>query len=169
MTLDPLATAPLAIQLHVTAACPAIGLGPFGLYRRKREICHQSAGYTWVWMMVGVAVTGALIPSHDLALVGPFGPIHIPVPVTLWSLFRGLAAVLRGDIATHDPYTRALYWYGLSVARMFTLLSSRVLNQVLFHTALWAGLLVICAASAGKIAADVKRRRLRRQKVLASR
>jgi uncharacterized membrane protein len=41
MTLDPFTTAPIAVQIHMASALIAVCLGPFALYRKRRDRLHR--------------------------------------------------------------------------------------------------------------------------------
>lgn len=133
MTLDPLLDAPLVIQAHVLAAIPALMLGPVALWRRRRDGLHRAIGRIWVLSMAALAVTGLLIPSEGLALIGPFGPIHALSFLTLWGLWEGVAHARAGRIAAHRAQMRWMYLGALAVAGAFTFMPGRRLNAVLFQ------------------------------------
>ncbi|MFP4450126.1 MAG: DUF2306 domain-containing protein, partial [Rhodosalinus sp.] len=76
MAFDVLTATPLIVQLHLAAALPALLLGPVALYRRRRDRLHKTFGYLWVASILGLAVSGLFIRS-EIALLGPFGPIHL--------------------------------------------------------------------------------------------
>ena len=69
MSLAPFLDAPFIIQLHIALALPALILGPFALFRTRRDIWHKAAGYGWIVLIVGVSVTGLMIPSN-IAIIG---------------------------------------------------------------------------------------------------
>lgn len=136
MTLDPLTTAPLAVQVHVVAAGLALLIGPLALYRRRRDRVfdgmHRVLGRVWVVAMAVLAISALFIPAVVLPVLGPFGPIHLFVIWTLVSLTRGMRAIFRRDVARHQAEMRALYWQALGITGLLTLLPGRRLNAVLF-------------------------------------
>ena len=91
MSLDPILTASLTIQLHVLGAILAIAVGPFALLRKSRDRVHKIAGYIWVVAMYLAA--GSSLFISEGAMLGPFGPIHILSFLTLFSLTRGMMAI----------------------------------------------------------------------------
>ena len=89
MTLDPLMAAPLVVQLHVGFAAVAICVGPFALFRTRRDRLHKVLGYIWVVGIVGLSLTGLWIESA-MPVLGPFGPIHPLSLLALWGVAHGL-------------------------------------------------------------------------------
>lgn len=143
MTLLPFLTAPLPVQAHIVAAFLALILGPFALYRRRRDRTHKVIGYVWVTAMSVLAVGSFLIPSH-FTPVG-IGPLHGFAVLTLWSLWAGVRAAIARDINRHQAILRSLYSNGLILAGAFTFLPGRTLNRMLFGEPSQLGWLVIAA------------------------
>lgn len=143
MTLLPFLTAPLPVQAHIVAAFLALILGPFALYRRRRDRTHKVIGYVWVTAMSVLAVGSFLIPSH-FTPVG-IGPLHGFAVLTLWSLWAGVRAAIARDIERHQAILRSLYSNGLILAGAFTFLPGRTLNRMLFGEPSQLGWLVIAA------------------------
>ncbi len=132
MTFAPLAEAGIAVQLHVAGAVLAVLIGPFALYRRRRDRAHRMLGRVWIGVMLLLAFGSFLIPSTTLALIGPFGPIHIISAMVLWWLWQGVTAICRGDVKTHQLTMRALYWQSLGIAGTLSFMPGRTLNAVVF-------------------------------------
>ena len=128
--LAPLFNAPLAVQLHVAGVGLAILLLPLTLWRRRRDRVHRMAGYAWVGAMGLAALSSFFI--HGLALVGPFGPIHLISVYVLWGLFMGVRAAIRGQQTTHRDHMRGLAFGGLGVAGMLSFLPGRMMNDMVF-------------------------------------
>ena len=137
MTLAPLAEAGPVIALHVAAATLALILGPVLAMRRRRDRWHRHLGRIWVAALTVAALTALAI--HEIRLAGPFSPIHLLVPLTLVSLWRGLTAIRRGDRVGHGRAMAALYGMALALPGALTLLPGRRLNIVLFGVESWAG------------------------------
>lgn len=133
--LDPILTAPIAVQIHVTAAMFAVMLGPIALYRTRRDWIHKVVGRAWVGGMVIVAGSGFFIEAYVYPIIGTFGPIHLLSAWTLFALTCGVLAIRRRDVAAHQGWMRGLYWQALGIAGMLTLLPGRKMNQVLFGEA----------------------------------
>lgn len=158
MTFDPISTAPIAVQIHLVAAVLAVLIGPIAIYRTRRDLVHKVIGRTWVSAMAVLAISGFFIPAAILPLVGVFGPIHLFSIWTLFSLTRGIRAILRRDVARHRAEMRALYWQALGIAGLLTLLPGRRLNAVLFSGAEQVGVWVIVGAASVAVPVLVARR-----------
>lgn len=148
MTLDPILTAPLLIQLHVLTAIVSATLGPFVLYRRRDRI-HKALGYVWITAMAGVALSGLALPAQVLHFYLGFGPIHILCLFVLWGLFDGVRAIQRRELRRHRETMRGLYWNAITIAGLFTFLPGRRMNQMVFPEAEWLGWCIIGAGAAG--------------------
>ncbi|MEX3016186.1 DUF2306 domain-containing protein [Gymnodinialimonas hymeniacidonis] len=150
--------APLAVRVHIGAALAAITLGPVAIFRHSRDWLHHGAGALWVFVMGVLAISGLLIPASLFPLIGPFGPIHLLSLWALWSLSVGLAALWRGQRAKHGAEMRALYWQGLALAGLLTLLPGRRLNRLLFGEVPMMGLWIICLVALALAILLVRRR-----------
>lgn len=130
MTLEPLMTAPIYIQLHAAAAICAVFMGPVAMLRQSRDIWHKVAGRLWILAMAATAVSSFWI--GEAQLIGPFGPIHLLSLLTLWGISQGLWAARTGRIALHRGAMRSTYFWALGVAGLFTLLPGRRMSDVFF-------------------------------------
>lgn len=130
MSLEPLLSAPLAVQIHAASALAAIVLGALVLFRRKGTPAHKLAGRIWAGLMV-VAATSAIF-INEIRLIGPFSPIHIFVVMTYAGLWQGIREIRRGNVIAHQASMKSLYLGALLLAGAFTLLPGRRLNLVLF-------------------------------------
>ena len=137
-SLAPLLEAAPVIQMHAASALAALVLGPVAIHRRRRDRLPKTVGYVWIVAMAAAAISSFWI--HSMPVIGPFGPIHVLSALALVSLVRGLAAAIRRDIATHRTVLRGLYYYGVGVPMIFTLLPGRVMSRVLFGPDSAAGL-----------------------------
>lgn len=133
MTLAPLMQMPLSVQIHVAAALTAVLLGPFVILRPRRDRLHKIGGYLWVVAMAVTALSSFWITG--LAVLGPFGPIHLLSVLTLWSLWAGMRHAVAREIEAHRIVFRNLYCRGLLVAGLITFLPGRRMNAVLFGEA----------------------------------
>ena len=139
MTLDPLMTAPLAVQLHVGFAVVALCVGPFTLFRTWRDRLHKVLGYIWVVGIVGLALSGLAIASA-MPVLGPFGPIHLFSLLALWGVAHGLWCIRRRNVAGHRAAMQSVWFGAMGLAGVFTLLPWRVMNDVLLGNRPEAGL-----------------------------
>ena len=143
MTFKPFLDAPLIIQLHAASAIVALVTGPIALFRRRRDGVHKGMGRLWVASMAVTALSAAFI--FELRMIGPFSPIHLLVPLTLYGLWRGVMLIRRGEVAAHARQMRGLYFSAIGVAGLFTLLPGRMMSQMLAPEAPWLGF--ACAAA----------------------
>ena len=146
MNLDPFYSAPLGVQIHVIAAIQALLLGPFVLYRNKRDVWHKALGYLWVTNVLIAAFSSFWIT--EIRVIGPFSPIHGLSLWALWALWGigvGVGHVRAGRITAHKMTMTSLYWGAIGVASLLTLLPGRRLNRTLFGENEVLGLWVIAA------------------------
>lgn len=130
MSLEPLASASLVIQLHVACAIAASGLGALILFRKKGGLVHRTLGRVWVTLMLGVALSSFFINENQV--IGPFGPIHALSLFTLFGLAQGLYFAIRRNIPAHRAAMRGLYGGSLIIAGAFTFLPGRRMHAALF-------------------------------------
>jgi uncharacterized membrane protein len=126
LTLAPLYSATLAIQIHVIAAAAALVSGAAVVFLRKGTSIHLLLGR--------IAATGmgiAAISSYWIRHWGGFSWIHLLSILTLISITFGVFFRRRGDIANHKRWMMGAY-AGLVGAGLFTILPGRVMNAVLF-------------------------------------
>ena len=123
MTLEPFLEAGPVIQMHVVTATLALVLGPFALWRKRRDRVHKVLGYTWVTAMTAAALSALAIPSHFT----PFGagPIHLLALYALWGLHIAMRAVWRRDITEHRLVMENIYVRGLALAGALNFLPGR--------------------------------------------
>src|SRR5262245_9573976 len=88
MNLPPLINAPLAVQAHAYCALAAFVLGTAQLVRVKGTASHRALGYTWVALMLVVAVSSFWI--QELRIWGPWSPIHLLSILSLVTLPLGI-------------------------------------------------------------------------------
>ncbi len=130
MTLDPLLSAPPAIQVHVLAALLALGLG-FGQFTLKRGSApHRLVGWTWVLLMAVTAGSSFFI--REIRLVGPWSPIHLLSIYTLVMLAVAVYAARTHKVRTHRYTMISLFVFALIGAGAFTLLPGRLMHAVVF-------------------------------------
>ncbi|WJY21573.1 DUF2306 domain-containing protein [Fontisubflavum oceani] len=161
MTLEPILSAPAAVQLHMMAAVVSIALGPFAIYRRRRDRLHRMIGYAWIISMVLLAGSGLAIPAVVLPLLEPFGPIHILSIAVLYWLWEGYRHIRAGRVTAHEASMRALFWNSLGIAGAFTFLPGRRLNTAFFADAPERGYAVIAVLLCLVLARMIRQNRLR--------
>ncbi len=130
MSLTPLLTAPVTIQIHAFAATAAMLLGALVLFRRKGTPLHKAMGRVWVGLMLVVATSALFI--NEIRMIGPFSPIHIFVVLTYYGIYRGIREIRRGNVIAHQAAMKVLYLGALLLTGAFTLLPGRRMHDVLF-------------------------------------
>ena len=104
MTLEPLLSAPAAIQFHVATIVPAALLGAYLLARPKGTPVHRLLGKVWLVLMVVSSASTFFIHAIDV-LMG-FSPIHLlSVYVIVGSHESDIAS---GRLSVTSPLARAL-------------------------------------------------------------
>ncbi len=155
---EPLFNASLAVQLHVAGVVVAIAFLPFTLWRRRRDRLHKACGYVWIMAMALAAISSFFLSG--LAVIGPFGPIHLISVYVIGGLIAGLRAALSGRIAAHRAHMQGLAFGGLGVAGVLSFMPNRLMAEIAFPTAQGLGFgVVVVVFLAGTI--WVKSRRAR--------
>lgn len=130
MNLAPLADAPLAVKLHLATVLPAFALGTWLIFfSTKGAPYHRRLGMIYLALMTVTAVAAFFIRSINR---GGLSPIHLFVPLTLFSVFGALWSVRRGNIRGHRAAMLGLYFGGLLIAGGLTLLPGRLLHRIVF-------------------------------------
>ena len=129
VNLAPL-TKPLPIQLHAYAALGAFVLGVVQLAGVKGTTRHRALGYTWVALMLVVAISSFWI--HEIRLWGPWSPIHLLSIFTLVMLPLGVWHAHRHPCQRHRSTMLGLFFGALVIAGLFTLVPGRIMHKVVF-------------------------------------
>ncbi|AOF90094.1 DUF2306 domain-containing protein [Sinorhizobium sp. RAC02] len=130
MTFEPLLDAPFAVQFHVATVLPAAVLGAVLLARRKGTPAHRLLGKIWLLLMVVTSFSTFFI--HDLKTVGNFSPIHLLSVYVIVGSIPAIRAARRRDIRTHRAHVAGMYFGGIVVAGLFTLVPHRVMGAMIF-------------------------------------
>lgn len=157
MTSTPIATAPFVIQVHVLFALVSVVIGPFALYRKRRDGLHKSLGYTWVSALAGLAITGFFIES-DFAVVGRFGPIHALCVVALFGLANGTYQAIKGNIKAHEATMKSLWYGAVWFTGVLTLSPGRTMNEALLGGSATLGITAILGGTVAMILVIYRRR-----------
>lgn len=147
MSLAPFFAAPFIIQLHILFAMAALLLGPFALFRTRRDIWHKWTGYIWIVLIIAVSVTGLFIPSH-IAIIWHFGPIHLFSIFALSGVAEGFYHIRKGRVAKHRASMQSVWFGAMGLAGLFTLLPGRTMNRIVFGDATALGWLAIAVGLA---------------------
>ncbi len=122
------------IAIHMTAAIAATLIGPVALWARKgrtqRPKLHRAFGYAWVTLMIMTAFTALFIRDFRLPNIAGYTPIHLLIPLTIFSLTMAFYHLSQGDIVKHTRYMTRLYWSACILAGGFTLLPGRYLGNL---------------------------------------
>lgn len=146
--VTPLAGLPPALTLHLGTALVALALGPLALYRRRRDGLHRGLGYVWVLAMALTALSSFALEAALLPIALGFGAIHLLSVWVLLQLALGIRDARGRRIAAHRARMAGLYWQGLAVAGLLTLLPGRTLNEMLFGSRSDLGLWAVAALGA---------------------
>ena len=130
MTLAPLLSASLAIQIHAFAAMAAFVLGIVQLARPKGDSLHRVLGYAWAVAMVLVAASSFWI--SEIKQWNGFSLIHLLSIQVLVTLPIALMAARRGNIRRHKLAMTGMFVGALVIAGLFTLLPGRIMHAVMF-------------------------------------
>ncbi len=138
MTMTPL------VAIHLSATLAALLIGPVALWARRGHSpsapagvrphvrLHRAAGYAWVTLMLMAALSALFIRDFNLPNVWGYTPIHLLIPVTLFSLVVAFRALHQGDIQRHRKWMTSLYLSACVVAGAFTLLPGRYLGRLVW-------------------------------------
>jgi len=130
MSLQPLFDAMPPIPSHAIVALTVAVLGLWQVAATKGTRRHRIVGWLFVLGMAYVALSAVFI--SELQIWGRFSPIHLLIPVTLFSLWQGVRDVRRGDIKGHARGMITLFVLAVVVTGAFTLLPGRVMHSVVF-------------------------------------
>lgn len=126
------------IAVHMSLALTATAVGPLALWARMGRIVrprlHRAFGYAWVTCMLGAALNGLFIRDFNLPKIWGYTPIHLLIPLTLFSLYRAFRFLAEGQIAGHRKTMQWLYVWACLVTGAFTLLPGRYLGQWLWSS-----------------------------------
>lgn len=156
MTLEPLVSAPLAVQIHVATVLPAAVLGAVLLARRKGTPAHRFFGKIWLVLMVATSFSTFFI--HGLRTFGDFSPIHLLSVYVIAGSVLAIRSARRRDLSAHRAHVAGMYFGGIVVAGLFTLVPRRVMGAMIFDGApglasgLAAGAVSVLLVAAGALA-----------------
>ena len=117
------------ILLHLGAALAALVLGGAIFLRRKGSFSHRLLGRSWVALMLVTAISSFWIRSS-----GGFSWIHGLSVFTLFALAGGVYFAMNGLIGRHRGTMAGIYFGGLLIAGLFTLLPQRLLGRMLWSS-----------------------------------
>jgi len=130
VSVAPLLNAAPAIPLHAFAAMAAFVLGVIQFTAPKGTLPHRTIGWTWVSLMLAVALSSFWI--HQIKLWGPWSPIHLLSIFTLVMIPLGVWFAHRHQVTGHRRVMIGIFSGALVVAGLFTLLPGRIMHAVIF-------------------------------------
>lgn len=151
MTLDPILYAPLAVQLHVATVIPAALIGAFMLVARKGTPLHKRLGRIWLGLMALTALSTFFI--HEINLFAGFSPIHLLSVLVLAGCMQVVRTARRRQFKAHMRVVKSMYFGGISIAGLFTLMPGRIMNAIVFGRAAESGAPAIMPLMIGLFAA----------------
>lgn len=125
----PFQDATRTIQLHTAAAILALALTGAQLCMPKGTRLHRWMGWSWILLMATAAISSLFIST--IKLWGPFSPIHLLVPVTLYSLYEGWRSARQRNIRQHKKTMLTLVIVALGITGALTLLPGRLMHEML--------------------------------------
>ncbi len=124
------------IAVHMTFALTSVILGALALWARLGRVIrprwHRALGYAWVTCILGAALSAMFIRDEQSPNISGYTPIHLLIPVTLFSLWRAFQYLAQGNLRGHQLTMQWTYALACVVTGMFTLLPNRFLGQLLF-------------------------------------
>lgn len=127
MNLNPLLTAGPAVHIHLAATILALALGSFMLIRRKGTVSHRILGWVWAALMLTAAISSFWITG----ITGGFSPIHVLSVVVLVSVPAAIYAIRNKRLNTHRRAMQVLFFSGLVLPGLLTLLPMRLLGRLM--------------------------------------
>lgn len=117
------------LWIHVVCAFAALALGTLLLSRRlKGDRMHRIAGWTWVGLMLAVAISSLWIPRFM-----HLSWIHVFTLLTLASLPLGVYRARTHNVKAHRATMVGVFTGGLVIAGLFTLIPGRMLGNALLR------------------------------------
>ena len=134
MNLEPILSAPLAIQIHLATVVPAFAIGTWQIFlSTKGAPAHRAFGYAYLTLISITAIAALFI--HEVMREGPFfgfSPIHLFVPLTLFGVVGALRGARTHNIAMHRGAMIGTYVGAILIAGGLTFLPGRVMYNVFF-------------------------------------
>jgi uncharacterized membrane protein len=131
MSIAPLASASLAVQVHAGAAVIALVLSAVQLLRSRGDRPHRALGWMWVVAMAAAALSSFFV--HEIrSVLGLFSPIHLLSIFTLVALPRAVWYARQHLVRKHRRIMLGLFWFGLVLPGALTLVPGRIMHKVVF-------------------------------------
>ena len=127
MDLTPLIDAPLAVQIHVTAALLSVAAVMLLVVYKKGTTPHRWFGRAVMSGLVVVALSSFAIRELN---PGAFSWIHILSIAVLFNVAQAVRALWERNIKAHAWIMGSTVFWGLGVAGAFTFMPRRLMWQV---------------------------------------
>lgn len=114
---------------HTAAALSAVVLGSAVMVGRKGTTLHRYAGRAWMLLMVLTALS-----SFGIRGSGQFSWIHLLSITALVAVYFAIHFARAGKIQRHRRVVQGLFFGGLMIAGVFTLLPQRLLGQAVWQS-----------------------------------
>ncbi len=128
-SLEPIMSASMAIQIHVTGAITTFAIGLVLLCAPKGFGLHKTLGWAWVIAMSVTAISSFFITG---IMGNNYSPIHALSAWTMIGLPFGIAAIRRRDIKKHRHTMTGMFVGGMVIAGLFSFLPGRLMWEIFF-------------------------------------
>ena len=126
----------MVIYLHAAVALLAVPLGLYLLFDKKGTSRHKVLGKVWVALMAVVSASAVFIDEIN---PGGFSPIHIFIPVTVFSILYAIWSIRKfrqtGEgryRVAHKSAMISVFGGALIIAGIFAFMPGRMLHTALF-------------------------------------
>lgn len=121
--------------LHLFTILPCVPLGFYlMLFSSKGGQIHKILGKVYMGLIFFSAFVSLFLEAKvGHQFLNHFGWIHLLSVLTLWTVPYSFYSVKKGTISAHKRSMFFLYWTGLLIAGVFTLVPGRYLHEVLFQ------------------------------------
>jgi len=129
MTLEPILQASPAIQVHLATIAGALVLGTWNIIGTKGTPAHRLRGRTYLLLMIAASLSSFGIQHLNK---GGFSFLHLLSILVFVMAPFGWWTARTGRLRTHRHIMIGLYFGGIWVPGILTLLPGRLLHRVVF-------------------------------------
>ena len=119
-------------RCHRQSTSLLLVLGIVQFASTKGTLPHRALGWTWVVLMMTVAVSSFWIRQNQIRLGGPWSPIHLLSIFSLIMLPLGIWFAHRHRVNGHRITMISLFTGGLVIAGLFTFVPGRIVHAIAF-------------------------------------
>jgi len=139
----------LLIAAHAFCATVALIVGAFNLLRRRKgDLLHRIAGWSWTAAMIFVSVSSFWIRTFN---PGRLSPIHILSVITLVSLAGAIWSAARHNIASHRGFMLGSYFGLLGALVAAVAVPGRMIPPLAVHDPLTAVEALVATIAVGGV------------------